>query len=396
VVVAFACLSFAHAHVFIDDGYLRPSWPKQSGATASRNISWEPLPDPTALCLDGSQYGLLTCVGDGPIVNFTIGIQGGGWCYDELECLARAYTPLGSSITWPQEANNPCYAGPGTAYIAMNYGDGASFSGFRAEAWPVPGNATAKLWFRGARNLEATLDYLFSKYSLADAKFVVLTGGSAGGLSTFLHLDYVAARLASAGSTARIVGEPVCGFFIDAPNDGYEPANVTYPLRMQYVYNMQNSTGFLSNECQTALAPDSWKCIMAPHAAQFIKTPWFALQSRFDTWQLGNIAMIPCTGDPLECNTTEWAQIQGYGPEFMAQFTPYITPNSPNGAFLDACLIHGSTTSSIDGLTNEQAFESWLIGNKTYGNWWLMKCSGSIDAGPCDRAKVCEPFPPAF
>lgn len=55
----------------------------------------------------------------------------------------------------------------------------------------------------------------------------------------------------------------------------------------------------------------------------------------------------------------------------MTQFGPYETvPESPNGAFLDACLIHGSTSSTIDGLTNYEAFASWLAGNKTHGNWW--------------------------
>jgi hypothetical protein len=58
---------------------------------------------------------------------------------------------------------------------------------------------------------------------------------------------------------------------------------------MQYVFNMQKAAGSLSPECQAAYGADAWKCIMAPHATKFIKTPWFALQSRFDTWQLGNM-----------------------------------------------------------------------------------------------------------
>ena len=58
---------------------------------------------------------------------------------------------------------------------------------------------------------------------------------------------------------------------------------------MQYVYNMQNASGSLSSTCQTSHAPDSWKCIMAPYAAPFITTPWFAFQSRFDKWQLSEV-----------------------------------------------------------------------------------------------------------
>jgi hypothetical protein len=308
----------------------------------------------------------------------------------------------------------------------MWYGDGASFTGFRADAWPVPGNASARLFFRGARNLDSTLDYLFARHGLAGAELLVVNGGSAGGLSTFLHLDHIAARMAAQGSTAVVRGQPVCGYFLDAGNDGSQPLNVTYPLRMKYVFTMQNSTGSLSPECQAVYGIDAWKCIMAPHAAKFIKTPWFALQSRTDTWQLGNIAsgwrgcrprpsgashtdrpidptprvpatttVIPCTSDPLKCPPDQWAQIQAYAPQFMDQWLAIAeVPGSPNGAFLDACLIHGSTTSTIDGLTNNQAFESWLNqANSTRGYWWTMKCNGSELTGPCDRGPSCEKFP---
>jgi hypothetical protein len=77
---------------------------------------------------------------------------------------------------------------------------------------------------------------------------------------------------------------------------------------MQYVYNMQNASSSLSPECQAhySATGDSWKCIMAPYAAPFVATPWFALQSRFDKWQLGEELFMPCQ------------QAQPYGP-------PYVT-----------------------------------------------------------------------
>ena len=63
---------------------------------------------------------------------------------------------------------------------------------------------------------------------------------------------------------------------------------------LQYVFDMQNCSGVLSQECQSAYDEDSaYKCMMAPHAASFVKTPWFALQSRFDKWSLGNEACCP-------------------------------------------------------------------------------------------------------
>jgi hypothetical protein len=174
------------------------------------------------------------------------------------------------------------------------YGDGASRSGDVADAVIVPGNPAQKMWFRGRRSFDAGLDLLLS-LGMNKAELIVFTGGSAGGLTVFLHLDHVAERMKTEAPNARVVGEPVCGYFLDAPNDGNGvPANVTYPNEMKYVYTMQNTSGALSPVCQSTYGIDSWKCIMAPHAAAFIATPWFALQSRTDTWQLGNVAQLPC------------------------------------------------------------------------------------------------------
>lgn len=211
---------------------------------------------------------------------------------------------------------------------------------------------------------------------------------------------------------------------------------------------MQNASGSLSPACQAFYGPDNaWKCIMAPHAAPFVQTPWFALQSRFDHWQLAEILFLPCMqAQPYSppynkstCTPAEDAAIQSYGPDFWAQFSPLIAPGSKNGVFLDACIIHGeraairggkpvlpvavtaaagarmlwlrhavhlrttqdlplpccilpagSTNSSIDGANNAQAFEQWLQGGR---QWWIMQCNGSNSTGPCDPSPICAPFP---
>lgn len=267
-------------------------------------------------------------------------------------------------------------------------------SGYREQPWPVPGT-NSSLMFRGIRNLDATLDFLIAKFNIAKAELLVLTGGSAGGLSTFLHLDHVAARLPG----VRVVGNPVCGFFLDHLQ-AY--GNATYPNQMQYVFNMQNSTGSLSPVCQSAMgAADAWKCIMAPYAAPYINTPWFAFQSRFDHWQLAEILFLPCMQSqpyappykPSSCiGTPQDTDIEEYGPSFMTQFRPLMT-GSRNGAFVDACIIHGSTNSSIDGATNFEAFDMWLQGSLAHPTWWTYKCWGSDEDGPCDPSPICAPFP---
>jgi hypothetical protein len=90
-------------------------------------------------------------------------------------------------------------------------------------AMPSP----APLHFKGLSNLERTLEVLSERFDLADARRVVVQGGSAGGLSTYLHLDRITDRIralkAKFGdkSNLRVVGRPVAGFFIDAAR--YQP-----------------------------------------------------------------------------------------------------------------------------------------------------------------------------
>ena len=88
--------------------------------------------------------------------------------------------------------------------IYLPYGDGASFSGYRAETWPVPGKPGHNLTFRGIKNLDAAIEFALAN-GMSDATELVVTGVSAGGLSTFLHTDRIAerVRLHSPGVKAR-------------------------------------------------------------------------------------------------------------------------------------------------------------------------------------------------
>jgi hypothetical protein len=291
-------------------------------------------------------------------------------------------------------------------------------------SWPgensTNGKGSPPLWFRGIRNLDATLDDLIKYHGLGDAETLVLTGGSAGGLSTFLHVDRVAARLPKAFVTAK----PVCGFFLDHGNagnqsqPGMQGVNYTYTNFMRYVFHMQNASGSLSEQCQSSFGPDeAWKCIMAPHAAPFIQTPWFAQQSRFDHWQLAEETFLPCIQtepyhppypnlDNAGCTPGQQQVVEQYGPQFMEQFEPVVRSSNRNGAFLDACIIHGSTTSTIGGLNNEGAFQQWWNATKkAVGSaeraWFVMECPDgkgglSNTTGPCDTAAVCIPWKETF
>ena len=56
--------------------------------------------------------------------------------------------------------------------------------------------------------------------------------GSAGGLSTFLHLDRIADVLSHENPSCKVRGAPVVGYFLDHAN--FAHTNSSYTDRMHY------------------------------------------------------------------------------------------------------------------------------------------------------------------
>lgn len=123
----------------------------------------------------------------------------------------------------------------------MQYCDGASFSGDVSE--PVIVNGT-KLFFRGARILTQVIRHAQSTFGLSHAKEVLLSGCSAGGLSTYLHADRVGSLLGP--NVKRYKAAAVSGFFLNHTNvDGV----AVYPDQMSNVFSMQNCSGGVDADC---------------------------------------------------------------------------------------------------------------------------------------------------
>ena len=161
--------------------------PHYSYSRLRPNITLLPL-STGAAALDGSPYGFYFARPATPSTKWTISIMGGGWCVTLQDCVHRARGSLGSSKSYIRKPSS-CHCMNAGAKdvdphscncIMLPYLDGASFSGYREKPWAVPGMAGKHLYFRGARNLDATLDYAFAHLGLRTATELVLTGGSAG------------------------------------------------------------------------------------------------------------------------------------------------------------------------------------------------------------------------
>lgn len=343
------------------------------------------LTDPRAVCLDGSPGGFYLRPGRGDDANnFIVENEGGGWCVSAQDCLSRLETALGSSKGWPPRGcpgmdggsngmlSSDCSINPFCNYsmVHLNYCDGASFSGDVAAPVPVlaPGGKTdGVVFYRGRAVLDASIAALL-ELGMSSARTVVWKGCSAGGLSVFLHADYVHARLPAA---VRFVAMPDGGFFLDSPTwtgaAGYTPL-------YQWVAAAQNVSGSVNGDCVRAYAPlnETWKCFMAQYTLPYIRAPLYVTQDLNDIWQLENIARLPaaCTTWPQPaCTTAQVAFVHQLRFKMLAALAPLFAAAPASGGFLTTCLNHCHQNidskwlkEQVSNQTLVASFASWLAG----------------------------------
>lgn len=250
--------------------------------------------------------------------------------------------------------------------------------------------------------MDATLDWAFA-HGMDQATEFVLTGGSAGGLSTFLHADRVAARLRNeAPKLRKVVAAPVVGYFLD--HDNYKHTSGTpntpswnhanYTTWMRYIYQMQNLTfgadGGLTAACKKKHPDAPGLCFMSPHMVDVIKTPLFVFNSKYDSWQLGNEFQSGWE------TPDEQAGVLQYGRDFLAQFKA-VQADSKNGAFITSCICHGCpwfdpTALKIDDKSVVQHYAAWLAGNTT-GSASIHIDPRLPNGGGAIKNKMCASFP---
>jgi hypothetical protein len=353
-----------------------------------------------AVCLDGSPPGFYFGAATSAATsnNWVIYFKGGAWCvrHDEASdlanCLSRSQTQLGSSTLFAptfqfsgmldsDPAINPDFATWNR--VILMYCDGASFSGDRDDPVVVDGTP---LYFRGHRVLDALLDELLTPaFGLNRAEQVLLAGGSAGGLATFLHTDFVRSKMPPSVRTFKAA--PVSGFFLQHdtqqmidnprmassnPQQFSVVEGVSFPAQMRRVFEMQHCAGGVSQACIAAQPKgEEWRCMMAAPTLAAATVPTFVINSAADSWQLGNILKLP-HGPPDTCSRvgfggcdeTQLSQIQSYMDDFVADLratAAFQRPVRRKTLLFATLLTYGTTITSQDRLgtnpTNTQSLK---------------------------------------
>ena len=269
--------------------YMLPTSPPPTAAAAAAAASFSPGgaqgpgPGDEPACLDGTPFGYYARLGR-DTRHWVVMLEGGGWCPDPYQCYLRTLPSysggnLGSSKNWPAWSWG-WWFGPrfvDWSFLSLPYCDGASYSGAGWDPLETPygGANGTSLYFRGAANLRAAIADALQRFGVAGTiEEVVVTGGSAGGLSTTLHVDRIR-DLMGAGAAA---GMPQCGYFpaYNASCEGPRPSiwcNATDQFRA--TFTMQNATGAMMPACLQSNAAEPWRCFLAPVATPFVESPLF-------------------------------------------------------------------------------------------------------------------------
>ena len=351
------------------------------------------LTAPDAVCIDGSPATYYISQGTNKNA-FLFHLQGGGWCQTLGECAERAKGALGSSRGYAPQIDLRMIDRPPTAatghdqfdrdpainplfhdwtYIYMPYCDGQSFAGNNVSSNPT-------LYFRGQSIRLAAVENLKATARLGAATDVVITGCSAGGTAAYLHTDWFAAQLPD----AKTSGMPDSGWFL---NGNYaRDGKADYGSRMQNLFTMANVSASLPPACVAKLG---YRCLFANYLMPFVRTPTFAVNSRFDASMApgmyeGGSEAYTCEEYMKDINKCNASKMNAFGGLIENQMQSLLKP--PHGAFLHSCYRHcGGTTDqlSIGSLTALQAFKVWYEGGDLPNKGFLNQ------AAPFPCSKCC-------
>ncbi|CAN4076448.1 unnamed protein product [Withania somnifera] len=348
-----------------------------------------------AVCLDGTPPAYHLDRGSGTGVNnWLISIEGGGWCKNVTLCLVKTNSRLGSSAKMDQQVafsgmksndpkSNPEFYNWNRAFV--RYCDGGSFTGDVEEIDPATG-----LHYRGARIFKAIMEELLAQ-GMNTSENAILSGCSAGGLTTVLHCDNFKTYLPE---NAKVKCFSDAGYFVNIKDISGKAYIKQY---FNDVVSLHGSAKNLPPSCTSKLKPGL--CFFPQNVAQQIQTPLFILNAAYDHWQVRNILVTPgtdpkgvwksCRANINNCTPDQLKVLQDFRLDFLKALEG-LGPSSTRGYYINSCFSHCQTL--------EQAYwfgpNSPRLFNKTIaeavGDWfWDRDQFQQIDYPyPCDKTCI--------
>ena len=388
-----------------------------------------------ATCTDGTSVGYYwrPAPQDSPNHDkVVLWLKGGAYCSTYDDCVQRQSKPgLGSSKAWPQtyigngiqspdKTVNPDFFDWNHAYLEYCTGD--LWTGEQVE--PVnPWGASSgpqKFTFTGHLYLSQVLDHLEEVSHGAKASEFILTGGSAGGVGTFVNADYVGARPSLASAKYRAM--PQGGFF-GRPSSDYAhfKANTTDPDPYQRKYSgwlstIQHHVAAAETKCLAHNASQGPNCASPLYMYPFTTTKMFIAQAAVDFEQCFEYSGCPSGKVYTDPETAAYVEYQ-HG--IQAPNLGDVVVNGPkaamDGLFAPACLGHtlpqlgwsgakrvpnidplhnasggiAGQDPQVDGMYAAQAFGDWYFERTAAGSHMHLDSNSDLDTLCKCNLQIC-------
>uniref|UniRef100_A0A0E0EEW9 Pectin acetylesterase n=1 Tax=Oryza meridionalis TaxID=40149 RepID=A0A0E0EEW9_9ORYZ len=353
-----------------------------------------------AVCLDGSLPGYHLHRGFGSGANsWLVNLEGGGWCNDVKSCVFRKSSRRGSSnhmesqlqftgIMSNRPEENPDFYNWNR--VKVRYCDGGSFTGDGADA-------SAGLYFRGQRIWQAAMDDLMAQ-GMRYANQALLSGCSAGGVSTILHCDEFSGLFSGSTKVKCLADAGMFLDFVDVSGqremrdffNGIVSATAHHVILL---FVMTGSGRSLPRSCTSRM--DKTSCFFPQNVVPNIQTPTFILNTAYDVWQLQQ-SVAPKRADPqglwrgcrmnhASCNSNQLQFLQGFRNQMLDAVRGFSGARQ-NGLFINSCFAHCQS----ERQDTWYARDSPRLGNKriaeAVGDWFFDRADAKYTdcAYPCD------------
>uniref|UniRef100_A0A8C5H1R3 Carboxylesterase notum2-like n=1 Tax=Gouania willdenowi TaxID=441366 RepID=A0A8C5H1R3_GOUWI len=228
-------------------------------------------------------------------------LEGGWCCYSKETCDSRYRNipRLMSSSGWPQTKK-------GRSAIAIAMWENVFIPYCSSDVW------SAVYTFMGSLIIREVIKDLIPK-GIKQAKVVMLSGTSAGGLGVLLNIDRVAAQLDQLGAETQVRGLVDSAWFMESKQQRSPncPETVSCSPEDAIKIGLRLWNGVVPDRCrQLYKKGEEWQCFFGHKLYSTLTSPLFVVQWLYDEEQL-RVENIYMGGQSL--SEEQWQYVQNLG-----------------------------------------------------------------------------------
>jgi hypothetical protein len=369
-----------------------------SAANAPQLVFLDKSKYPQALCNDGTPAAYVLRQGAGAAANrWIISLQGGGICYDQATCAARAAESPAAVSSAPYQTGSPGFGLEGlldstpannpdfydASMVELLYCSSDEWSGAKSSPSAFNSQDPTTWNFQGHAILNAVIADLKASHNFSAATDIMLTGQSAGGVGVFLNVNSVA-KLVPSGT--RFVAFSDAGFQndVDSFNSTGAPPNYTNApstpnagaAQIAQILLLWNASG--DSVCSAAATPDPTsqgacfdsETLLAPGGT--ITFPMLVSISEKDTYALDSDGISYADLQSGNFTTPE----SGYIAYFTANMRTNLNSTNPGvSVFSPDSLVHVEATDYKLYQTPVTFPSGTITLQQAIGRWYNAPCS---------------------